>query len=53
MTCKKGGDITYELLSEVCKGVENELMLQTLTGETQRKQRTTQDWTRVLKFLLQ
>ena len=42
--CKKGRfisirhddlrDITYELLSEVCKGVENEPMLQPLTGET-------------------
>ena len=46
MICKKGGfislrhndlrDITYELLSEVCKGVENEPMLQPLTGETLR-----------------
>ena len=43
MICKKGGfislrhndlrDITYELLSEVCKGVENEPMLQPLTGK--------------------
>ena len=48
MICKKGGfislrhndlrDITYELLSEVCKGVENEPMLQQLTGETMRYQ---------------
>ena len=48
MICKKGGflslrhnnlrDITYELLSEVCKGVENEPMLQPLTGETLKYQ---------------
>ena len=48
MICKKGGfislqhndlrDITYELLSEVCKGVENESMLQPLTGETLKYQ---------------
>ena len=31
-------DITYELLSEVCKGVENERMLQPLTGETLKYQ---------------
>ena len=31
-------DITYELLSEVCKGVENEPMLQPLTGETLKYQ---------------
>ena len=48
MICKKGGfislrhndlrDITDELLSEVCKGVENEPMLQPLTGETLKYQ---------------
>ena len=48
MICKKGGfislrhndlrDITYELLLEVCKGVENEPMLQPLTGETLKYQ---------------
>ena len=48
MICKKGGfislqhndlrDITYELLPEVCKGVENEPMLQPLTGETLKYQ---------------
>ena len=48
MICKKGRfislrhndrrDITYELLSEVCKGVENEPMLQPLTGETLKYQ---------------
>ena len=48
MICKKGGfislrhnnlrDITYELLSEVCKGVENEPVLQPLTGETLKYQ---------------
>ena len=42
MICKIGGfislrhndlrDITYELLSEICKGIENEPMLQPLTG---------------------
>ena len=31
-------DITYELLSEVCEGVENEPMLQSLTGETLKYQ---------------
>ena len=31
-------DITNELLSEVCKGIENEPMLQPLTGETQKYQ---------------
>ena len=48
MICKKGGfislrhndlrDITYEILLEVCKGVENEPMLQPLTGETLKYQ---------------
>ena len=48
MICKKGGfislrhnnlrDITYELLSEVCKGVENEPVLQPLTGESLKYQ---------------
>ena len=48
MICKTGGfislrhndhrDITYELLSEVCKGVENEPMLHPLTGETLKYQ---------------
>ena len=48
MICKKGGfislrhndlrDITYELLSEVCKEVENEPMLQPLTGKTLKYQ---------------
>ena len=48
MICKNGGfislrhndlrDITYELLSEVCKRVENEPMLQPLTGETLKYQ---------------
>ena len=48
MICTKGGfislqhnvlrDITYELLSEVCKRVENEPMLQPLTGETLKYQ---------------
>ena len=48
MICKKGvfislrhnnlRDITYELLSEVCKGVENEPLLQPLTGETLKYQ---------------
>ena len=48
MICKKGGfislqhnslrDITYELLSEVCKEVENEPLLQPLTGETLKYQ---------------
>ena len=48
MIGKKGGfislrhndlrDITYKLLSEVCKGVENEPMLQPLTGETLKDQ---------------
>ena len=48
MICKKGGfislrhndlrDITYELLSEVCKGVENDTILQPLTGETLKYQ---------------
>ena len=44
MICKKGRfislrhnnlrDIIYELLLDVCKGIENEPMLQPLTGET-------------------
>ena len=49
MICKKKGgfisprhndlrDITNELLSEVCKGIENEPMLQPLTGETLKYQ---------------
>ena len=48
MICKKGGftslrhnnlrDITHELLSEVCKLVENEPMLQPLRGETLKYQ---------------
>ena len=47
MICKKGfislqhddlRDITYELLSEVCKGVEYEPMLQPLTGKTLKYQ---------------
>ena len=48
MICKKGGFIslrhndlryiTYKLLSEVCKRVENEPMFQLLTGETLKYQ---------------
>ena len=48
MIYKKGGfislrhndlrNITYELLSEVCRGVENEPMLQPLIGETLKYQ---------------